>query len=315
MYAYPSTRTVPETQTVSETIANVANVVIDSTTTVVNVVIDSTIAVGRVTGVILSAPFYALSKIKWPKSETNYYEKQFLKYNIDLNFYIHYKEVNKLNVEQKLVICAAAASIPPSGDPNKDENNRKILIALLVSVLLASSGVAIVVYTGSSGLLPTLFIEVGSTGINHCIKTIKNNEKFLWREWSNEMLQSGVETLVLGVLNKCRQTVPIRIRGIVNNNIINAICSIYDAIEPFSNVIICLTKTDDIEEIVMEIFKSIDEKYSTSFSGFTLFEVKIVDRNQRRLDGPFSPYTRIERVVKNLKFKIYHDSSISINVS
>ena len=162
--------------------------------------------------------------------------------------------------------------------------------------------------------MPTLLIETGTTGINHCVKTIQNNEKFLWKEWSSEMIQTGIETIVLYGLNKLRHK-PFKIKGKVTKDVINALCQVYDIIEPFSNVIICFCKTNDYNEIGLEILKSIDEKYSTNFTGLTVFEVKSVNKSLENLNGPFSPYTKIEKEIKNIKFKIYYDKSISINIS
>ncbi|RNA36022.1 hypothetical protein BpHYR1_021582 [Brachionus plicatilis] len=188
------------------------------------------------------------------------------KYNIYLDLNLQNSVVKKLNQEQKLLICAASASLPSSG-PNDNQNNKKNFIAILASAMLATSGVAIV---------------------------IESNEKFLRKEWSKDMLKTGVETLVLGGLNKLRQAAPFGIRGSVNRDIINALCSVYDIIEPYSNVIICIIKGDDIEEIVFEALKSIDNKYSTSFSGVTFFEIKSVNNVSR----PFGTYDKVERVVK-----------------
>ncbi|RNA06185.1 hypothetical protein BpHYR1_021420 [Brachionus plicatilis] len=233
--------------------------------------------------------------------------------------------IQKLDQEKKLIICAAAASLPPSdpdndpsdpsdpNDPNDDpkndsENIKKILIALLASALLTSTGVSIVVYSNSSVLLPTIFIESGINGIKHCASTIQKNEKFEWKEWSYKIASAAFETLVIGAANKFRQTVAFKIKGQVSKDIINALCNIYHIIEPFSNVIICIIKQNDIEEIAFEALKSIDEEYSSIiFSVLTVFETKIVNKKAINLDSPFGPYKKIEKVMKNIRFKIYHD--------
>lgn len=138
MYAYKERKAES-----SGTNENIVKTVIDSTVDVVagvgKLTVDGVTAVGKLTVDVVTAPFYAISYI-WPKSKTNLSEKQYFQYKINLDLYLQYSVQNKLNKEQKLVICAAAASLP-SGNPSDDENNRKILIALLASAFLATSGV------------------------------------------------------------------------------------------------------------------------------------------------------------------------------